>query len=90
MDKKILTKEITKKVVDFIDNEISRAKHNDEKWKDHYNSIMEELNYEIKSTEETILDFEDGKLKFNQVEMEGFLRGLKTMYNRFKNWEEFD
>ena len=49
---------------------------------------MSELESEIRNTEEIIEDFKESKLSVNVIE-EGYLRCLKTMVNRFRDWERW-
>ena len=85
--KQITEEEIAKQIAELINNKVSQLKRDDEKWKTHYNDVMEELESEIKSTEEFIKDFSESKLTINAIEQEGYLRGLKTMVNRFRSDE---
>lgn len=86
--KTITQEEVLGYLTDFINNNVSRLRQDDHSWKNHYDSVMIDLEYEIKSTEELIEDFTESKLTFNKIEQEGYLRCLKTMYNRFKEWEK--
>jgi hypothetical protein len=85
----ITTEQIAKQIKDLIDRNISNIKHDDEKWKEHYQMIVEDLESEIKMTEELIEDFTESKLSINLIEQEGYLRCLKTMVNRFRDWEGY-
>lgn len=87
--KKITEKEIAKQITELINKNVNQLKHDDEKWKNQYDSVMEELESEIKATEELIEDFTEPKLPFNKIEQEGYLRCLRTMVNRFRNWERW-
>jgi hypothetical protein len=81
--------QIAKQIKDLIDRNVSNTKHDDEKWKEHYQMIVEDLEGEIKITEELIEDFTESKLSINLIEQEGYLRCLRTMVNRFRGWEVY-
>lgn len=85
--KQITEKEIAKQITELINENINQLKNDDEKWKNQYDSVMEELEFEIKMAEELIEDFTESKLSFNKIEQEGYLRCLRTMVNRFRDWE---
>ena len=86
----ITEKEVAKQLTELINRNVNRLKLDDEKWKNQYNSVIEELEIEIKSTEELIEDFTESKLTFNKIEQEGYLRCLNTMVNRFRDWEKYN
>lgn len=85
----ITEKEVAKQLTELINRNVNSLKLDDEKWKNQYNFVMEELEIEIKSTEELIEDFTESKLTFNKIEQEGYLRCLRTMVNRFRHWEKY-
>ena len=85
----ITTEQIAKQIKDLIDRNVNTIKHDDEKWKEHYQMIVEDLEGEIKMTEELIEDFTESKLSINLIEQEGYLRCLRTMVNRFRDWEGY-
>ena len=85
--KQITEKEIAKQITELINKNINQLKNDDEKWKNQYDLVMEELEFEIKMAEELIEDFTESKLSFNKIEQEGYLRCLRTMVNRFRDWE---
>ncbi len=86
---KFTVEEISKELIKMIDNKVSIIENNDQKFKTHYESVMDELESELKFTSELIEDFKEGGLTINAVEQEGYLRCLKTMVNRFRDWEKF-
>ena len=85
---KITEQEITKQITKLINDNVSKITNDDNKWKNHYEIVMSELEDEIKNTEELIGDFTESKLSINLIEQEGYLRCLRTMYNRFRIFEE--
>ena len=85
--KQITEKEIAKQIAELINKNVNQLKHDDEKWKNQYDSVLEELETEIKLTEELLEDFTESKLSINLIEQEGYLRCLRTMVNRFRDWE---
>lgn len=85
----ITEKEIAKQITELINKNVNQLKHDGQKWKNQYDVVMEELESEIKITEETIEDFTESKLQFNKIEQEGYLRCLRTMVNRFRDWERW-
>jgi len=87
--KHITEKEVARQITELINKNVNQLKFEDEKWKNQYDSVMEELEHEIKMTEELIEDFTESKLTFNKIEQEGYLRCLRTMVNRFRDWESY-
>lgn len=85
----ITQEEIAKQIADLINENVERLNHNDKKYKNLYETIMEDLESEIRYTEELIEDFTESKLTINKIEQEGYLRCLKTMVNRFRDWEKY-
>ena len=77
--KQITEKEVAKQITELINKNVNQLKHDDEKWKNQYESVMSELESEIRNTEEIIEDFKESKLSVNVIEQEGYLRCLKTM-----------
>lgn len=87
--KQITEKEVARQITDLINKNVNQLKHDDQKWKSQYDSVIEELESEIKQTEELIEDFTESNLSFNKIEQEGYLRCLRTMVNRFRDWERW-
>lgn len=87
--KQITEEEVAKQIAELINKNVNQLKHDDEKWKNQYESVMLELESEIRNTEEIIEDFKESKLSVNVIEQEGYLRCLKTMVNRFRDWERW-
>jgi uncharacterized membrane protein YgaE (UPF0421/DUF939 family) len=83
-------KEIAKKVQTLIDFEVSNIERTENKWKNQYESVMSELENELKYTNETIEDFQENNLTFNIIEQEGYKRCLRTMINRFHYFEKYE
>lgn len=86
---KVSEKEIAKQIAALINENVSKLKSNDEKWKTQYDAVMIELESEINKTEELMEDFTESKLSINLIEQEGYLRCLKTMVNRFRDFEKW-
>lgn len=86
---KITEKQIAQQITELINYNVNKLKNNDEIYKNQFNDVMFEIESEIKSTEETIEDFSESKLTINKIEQEGYLRCLKTMYNRFNSFNSF-
>lgn len=82
-----LEKDLAKQLAELIRKKVSQLGKDDIKWKQHYEYVMYGLEEEIKNTEDLIKDFSESKLSINAIEQEGYLRALKTMVNRFKNWQ---
>ena len=80
-------KYIAQKVNEIVESIVLRTNNEDHKYKMLYDSIISDLELDIKLTEEHLSDLKDGSLKFSQIELEGFLRALKTMLDRFKTFE---
>jgi CRISPR/Cas system CMR-associated protein Cmr5 small subunit len=85
--KQITEKEIARQIAELINKKVNDLKQDDEKWKNQYDSVLQELESEIKLTEELLEDFTESKLSINLIEQEGYLRCLRTMVNRFRDWE---
>lgn len=79
---------IAKQIKTLIDNSINSLNNVDKRWELHYKEIMCEISEEILICEEKIKDFREENLRINTIEQEGYLRCLKTMYNRFRDWEK--
>lgn len=87
--KQITEKEVAKQITKLINENVNQLKHDDEKWKNYYVSVMNEIEGEIENTKELIADFTESNLSFNKIEQEGYLRCLITMFNRFRDWERW-
>jgi len=85
----ITEKEIAKQLAELINKNVNKLNNDDQKYKNHYESVMEELEYEIKQAELVIEDYTDAKLTFNKIEQEGYLRCLKTIVNKFRDIENY-
>lgn len=83
--RQISEKEIAKQIADLINRNVNSLKQDDEKWKNHYEQVMSELDYEINETKEAIQDFSESKLS-----IKGYLRCLEVMVNRFRAMESFN
>jgi CRISPR/Cas system CMR-associated protein Cmr5 small subunit len=88
--KQITEKEIAREIAELINKKVNDLKQYDEKWKNQYDSVLQELESEIKLTEELLEDFTESKLSINLIEQEGYLRCLRTMVNRFRDWERWN
>ena len=86
---KITEKEVARQITELINKNVNQLKNDDQKWKNQYDAVLEDLESEIKSTEELIEDFTESKLSINIFEQEGYLRCLKTMVNRFRDLERW-
>lgn len=78
---------ISEKLLSIIDSEVIKIQNDDQKWKNHYDNIMFTLDSEIEYTNDLIADYSESKLTFNKIEQEGYLRCLKTMVSRFREYE---
>jgi len=83
-------KEIAEKVQKMIDYEVSKIENNETKWKNQYENVMNELEGELKYTNEIIEEFKESKLSVNVIEQEGYRRCLKTMINKFRDFEKYE
>lgn len=82
-------KEVSKKIKELIEREVSLIRNDNERWKNHYDSIMKSLEWELDTTNETIIDYTESKLTLACIEAEGYKRCLTTMINKFRYDEEF-
>lgn len=87
--KEKLVANITTKINNFIQSEIASFTDEDTKWKQHYDSVMENLKYEMEQVKAVIADYKEDNFTVNVIETEGYLRGITTMYNQFKDWEKY-
>lgn len=83
-------KEIAEKVQKMIDYEVSKIENNETKWKNQYENVMNELEGELKYTNEIIEEFKESKLSVNVIEQEGYRRCLETMINKFRDFEKYE
>ena len=74
----------------MIDYEVSKIENNETKWKNQYENVMNELEGELKYTNEIIEEFKESKLSVNVIEQEGYRRCLKTMINKFRDFEKYE
>lgn len=82
-------KEIAEKVQKMINYEVSKIENNETKWKNQYENVMNELEGELKYTNEIIEEFRESKLSVNVIEQEGYKRCLETMINKFREFESY-
>ena len=83
-------KEIAEKVQKIINYEVSKIENNETKWKNQYENVMNELEGELKYTNEIIEEFKESKLSVNVIEQEGYRRCLETMINKFRDFEKYE
>lgn len=50
-------KEVSKKIKELIEREVSLIRNDNERWKNHYDSIMKSLEWELDTTNEIIIDY---------------------------------
>ena len=83
--------QIARQLKHIIDENVRDRLYNVEElsYKNHYESVMSELESQLKVANEIIEDYKEGGLTINAVEMEGFRRGLTTMINEFRDWEKY-
>lgn len=91
MDNQNEIESIARQLKQIVDANVSDRLYNIEElsYKNHYESVMSELESQLEAANETIEDYKEGGLTINAVEMEGFRRGLTTMINEFRNWEKY-
>jgi len=82
--------EIAEKVQKLVDYEVSKIERKETKWKNQYESVMSELESELKYTNELIVDSNENGLTISSVEAEGYKRCLITMINRFRDFEKYE
>lgn len=82
--KKVNLEDISRDIASYIDNKVAYIRYDDNKWKSGYEDGVDEIESEIARTRELIKDYSDEKLTINSIEAEGYLRGLITMLNIFK------
>jgi tRNA A37 N6-isopentenylltransferase MiaA len=79
---------IAEEIATLVHRTVKRIEYDEQKYKNQYDSVMSELEDEIKQIESSIIYFKEEKLTFNAIEQEGYLRCLKQMVDRFRSWEE--
>ena len=77
---------ITRDISSYIHSKVIDITKDDNKWKEYYDSIIEQLKSEIHQTKEVIADYNDNNLTINRIEQEGYLRALITMVNQFEQY----
>lgn len=81
--------EIARHISELVDKNVAQLKNNDQKWKNQYETVMDELEGELRLTEESLKDFKEENLTVSFIEAEGYLRCLKAMVSRFRNFEMY-
>lgn len=81
--------DIAQQLLEIIKNEVNNEKHDDSKYKNHYECVMEELESELNYINRLIQEHTDDNLKLNTIEAEGYKRCLITMINRFRDFEKY-
>jgi soluble cytochrome b562 len=82
---------ISKKLNQMVESMVNEKLNDNEelRYKSHYEAVMQELNRELESANQTIDDYKENGFTLNALEMEGYRRGLTTMINEFKDWEKY-
>lgn len=86
MEEKI--KSIALAINKLIEDGVSDINSNDKKYENLYNDIKSEIESDIKNTQELYDDYKLSKLDFNSIELEGYLRCLKTIMNKLDYLEK--
>jgi hypothetical protein len=81
--------ELTKKLQELIDSEVSKVAESNTKYERLWKSMVEELEVEINNWQEIKKDYTEGNLTINSIEAEGYIRALTTMKNRFIDYEKY-
>ncbi len=81
--------EIAEELLELIELKSQTSYRKDNKWKHHYENVMQQLEQEIKLYKEIIVENTDNNLTLNKIEAEGYMRGLITMVNRFRDDEKW-
>lgn len=82
---------ISKKLNQMVESMVNEKLNDNEelRYKSHYEAVMQELNRELESANQTIDDYKENGFTLNALEMEGYRRGLTTMINEFRDWEKY-
>lgn len=82
---------ISKKLNQMVESMVNEKLNDNEelRYKSHYEAVMDQLNRELESANQTIDDYKENGFTLNALEMEGYRRGLTTMLNEFKDWEKY-
>jgi soluble cytochrome b562 len=82
---------ISKKLNQMVESMVNEKLNDNEelRYKSHYEAVMDQLNRELESANQTIDDYKENGFTLNALEMEGYRRGLTTMINEFKDWEKY-
>jgi soluble cytochrome b562 len=82
---------IAKKLNQMVESMVNEKLNDNEelRYKSHYEAVMDQLNRELESANQTIDDYKENGFTLNALEMEGYRRGLTTMINEFKDWEKY-
>lgn len=84
----ITQEQVSKEITHIINKKINEFKRNDDKYRNHYESVMEELESEIKDSEELIGYLTEENLSISRIGEEGYLRCLKHIVGMFREWEK--
>ena len=63
--------EIARHISELVDKNVAQLKNNDQKWKNQYETVMDELEGELRLTEESLKDFKEENLTVSFIEAEG-------------------
>ena len=82
---------IAKKLNQMVESMVNEKLNDNEelRYKSHYEAVMDQLNRELESANQTIDNYKENDFTLNALEMEGYRRGLTTMINEFKDWEKY-
>lgn len=84
--------EISNEINELIKLQVSKIQSDElisENYKEHYLGTIVSLEREISETEEVLKDFKEENLTFNAIELEGYLRALKTILSMFRDDEKY-
>lgn len=84
---RIISKKLNKMVESMVNEKLNDSE--ELRYKSHYEAVMDQLNRELESANQTIDDYKENGFTLNALEMEGYRRGLTTMINEFKDWEKY-
>ncbi len=78
---------IAEKLAVLVNQTAKNVENNEQKYKNQYDSVMAELEFEIKQASSGLEYLKEENLTFSAIEQEGYLRCLKQMVDKFRSWE---
>ena len=79
--------EIARNIESYIQREVNKQVTDDHTWREHYRTVIDEIEDDLVHTNETIDSYKENRLVVNAIELEGYKRALVTILKCFRSWE---